>query len=194
MCTGNQARSVLAEHYMRKITSGRPVDIESVGLMDITGAPALREAIDAGRSFSLDLSTHKSRPFTTVDLAGADLVVGFEQRHVAAAVVEGGAPQDKTFKLLELVRLTEGSWESGVASDPRAAIARAHLVRASSPRFEPGDELADPAGRNAKFFRRTAGEIKSACDRLAGVLFPRPIPESNVPLEDDAAARARIWE
>ena len=172
MCTGNQARSVIAEHYMRKVTSGLPVEVESVGTLDIPGAPALPEAVDAAAGLSLDLGSHRSRHFSAIDLSGADLVVGFEQNHVATAVVDGNADPQKTFKLLELVRLL-GNVPGGNrdADAARAAIAAAASARAQGDPFTPGEDLADPAGRESRFFKETAAAIQRACDEVVRRAF-----------------------
>ena len=176
MCTGNQARSVIAEHYTRKITAGMPVSVESVGLLDTRGAPALPEAIRAAGALSLDLAEHVSRPFSAIDLAAADLVLGFEQQHVATAVVDGNAGFDRTFKLLELVRLLDqaGGNRADVVEAARDTIARAATARQGDNAFRPGEDLADPAGRNDRFFEETADAIRSACDELVRKLFTPP--------------------
>ena len=176
MCTGNQARSVIAEYYTRKITDGLPVTVESVGLLDTRGASALPEAIEAGQGLALDLAAHVSRPFTAIELNTADLVLGFEQQHIATAVVEGNSGFDRTFKLLELVRLL-GQVRGGASNDPaaaREAVARAAATRSAADSFRPGEDLADPAGRDARFFKETAESIRTAWDEIVGALFAPP--------------------
>ena len=184
MCTGNQARSVIAEHYFRKITAGLPVEVESVGLLDIPGAPALPEAIKAAADLSLDLAEHKSRHFRMIDLIAADLVLGFQQEHIAAAVVDGHADRRKSFKLMELVRLI-GEAPDLPSGEPvenaRTVIAHAASRRRPGNAFLPEEDLDDPAGRNSSFFRDTAARIRLACDAVAGALFPDAPREGRLP-------------
>lgn len=198
MCTGNQARSVIAEHYTRKITAGLPVTVESVGLLDTRGAPALPEAARAAEALSLDLAGHLSRPFTAIDLSAVDLVIGFEQQHVATAVVDGRAEFARTFKLLELVRLLNetGEFDHAEGSEgARTVIAAAAAASAGLPGFAPGEDLADPAGRKSAFFNQTASAIQEACDALIMRLFPARGAPSETGLDPGTTSSARrIWD
>lgn len=197
MCTGNQARSVIAEHYTRKITAGLPVTVESVGLLDTRGAPALPEAVHAAGALSLDLAGHVSRPFTAIDLSVVDLVIGFEQQHVATAVVDGNADPAGAFKLLELVRLLDetGEFDHAESSEgARTMIAAAAAARGGATGFAPGEDLADPAGRKSAFFDRTASAIQEACDALITRLFPVGGQSSNTEHDPQTTSGARIWD
>lgn len=178
ICTGNQARSAIAESYFRAATAGLPVLVSSAGLLDTGGTGALPEAATAASRWGLDLATHRSRHFSKIDkIADADLVLGFERRHVAAVVVDGGADPNKTFTLLELVRLLEevpAPGDEDSIARARAAIAAAARVRESA-QFVPGEELADPAGRDQRFFENTAADIVRLCDTLIEQLFVWPV-------------------
>ena len=159
---------------MRKITTGRHVFIESVGVMDTSGAPALPEALEAASALGLDLAAHASQPYTAVDLGRADLVIGFDQDHVAIAAMEGGARIERTFKLLELVRLLDrAAFDPNVdeLENARRAIAAAAAVRTTDPRYIPGENMGDPAGRRPAFFHHTAAAIRGSCDAVAARLF-----------------------
>lgn len=198
MCTGNQARSVIAEHYTRKITAGLPVTVESVGTMDIPASPALPEAIEVGKGLGLNLQEHSSRCYTAVDLTQMDLVIGFDQNHVATAVVDGGAAPDKTFKLLELTRLLETSGpQTGSAEAP--VNARSHIADAADRRrqdaFVAGEDLADPAGKKVAFFEKTAASIKGACDTVVEHLFrsTSQTAEPEAPESSDSRG-VRLWD
>ena len=59
----------------------------------------------AAEAQGIDVAAHRSRLLDSI--AAADLVVGFERIHVAAAVVDGGAQRDRVFTLPELVPLLE---------------------------------------------------------------------------------------
>ena len=194
MCTGNQARSVIAEHYTRKITAGLPVEVESCGTMDIPRAPALPEAIEVGRALGLDLEGHGSRCYTAIELSKMDLVIGFDQNHIATAVVEGGAAPDKTFKLLELARLVEREPTSAraLADAARETIRRAAALR-SSEIFTPGEEVADPAGRDPRFFQQISRTIQTTCDVVFGRLFPAVNRSIEGPPEGTPELHPKIW-
>ena len=68
--------------------------VESRGTSDVGAAPVLPEMLSAGAAFQLDLSKHRAVALGRGEFGDADLVLGFEQYHVAAAVVDGGADRE----------------------------------------------------------------------------------------------------
>lgn len=173
VCTGNRFRSPLAEHVLRRAVDGLPVDVRSVGVLDLGAVGPLPEALEAARKLGLDLSGHRTCLLTPEPLAGADLVLGFERSHIARAVVSGGAPIERTFTLPELVELL-GAMPRVDAGDPvtraRAAVAAVAATR-PDPRRESIPELADPLGKPAAVFRRTAAQVSELSERLVARLF-----------------------
>ena len=176
VCTGNRFRSPLAEHVLRRETEGLPVDVRSVGVLDLGGIEALPEALEAASELGLDLSAHRTCVLDPAALEGADLVLGFERAHIARAVVAGRAPLERTFTLPELVELLPPVPPTG-AEDP---VARARALVAAvadsrpDPRTAPVAELADPLGRSRSFSRRTAEQVDELGRRLVTTLFGSP--------------------
>jgi protein-tyrosine phosphatase len=175
VCTGNRCRSPSAEGFTRALARGLPVEVTSAGTLDLGEVPALAETVAAARAFGVDLSTHKSRAMVSAGLERADLIVGFELDHVAAAVVEGNARRERTFTLPEIVRLLEG-----VAPAPgdleeraRAAVAGAHRKRMEHDAFVPREEVPDPIGRPPEVHEQTANTVMRLCERLIVGLFGR---------------------
>ena len=173
LCTGNRARSPVAEGFLRDLLADLPVRVRSLGTLELGAAPALPEAIEAAAGLGLDISEHRARALAGEDLSGADLVVGFEQRHVAAAVVDGGARRDRVFSLPELAELLEESAPQRFG-DPveraRQAIADAHARRSRHSASERA-ELADPLGHDRSFYRNTVERVRELSTRLAAGLF-----------------------
>ena len=174
VCTGNRARSALAAALLRRRAGELPVVIESRGTESVGSAPVLPEMLRAGVALELDLSDHRSVQLARGEFAGADLVLGFEQYHVAAAVVDGGAARDRTFTLPELVELAAGAPPRD-ALDVRERISRvaadAHARRtvgAAPP------EISDPLGASSEAFRDTAVRIDRLIDELA-LLVLQPV-------------------
>jgi low molecular weight protein-tyrosine phosphatase len=173
ICTGNRARSPVAEGFLSRLLADLPVRVHSLGTLELAGAPALREAVEAASQHGLDISTHRARALRGEDLSQADLVLGFERNHVAAAVVDGGARPERVFTLPELVELLE---ESRAADEPnpikraRRQIAAAHTRRADNVSPTPA-ELADPIGQSPKVFRETVEQVRDLSLRLAAGLF-----------------------
>jgi protein arginine phosphatase len=189
ICTGNQARSPVAEGFLRHLLADLPVRVHSLGTLKIAGAPALREAVEAASHQGLDISAHRARPLSGEDLQKADLVLGFERHHVAAAVIDGGARPERVFTLPELVELIEDP--RGVpAPNPieraRQQIADAQTRRAGKVRATPA-EIADPLGQSPKVFRDTVEQVRDLSLRLAAGLFGKEAIRPLSPEADGAA-------
>lgn len=173
ICTGNRARSPVAEGFLRSLVIDLPVQVRSLGVLDLEGSPALAEAVEAASSLGLDLSGHRARALKGEDLSQCDLVLGFESSHVVTAVIDGGAPRERVFSLPELVELIERG-EPTDDADPiaraRQTIAAAHARRVTG--ASPA-EVADPIGRDPAFFRQTVEKVRDLSVRLAIGLFGR---------------------
>jgi protein-tyrosine-phosphatase len=151
------------------------VRAESLGLLELGAVPALPEAVELATRFGLDLSAHRARELSQADLAHCDLVLGFEQIHVSAAVVDGRAPIGQTFTLPELVALLEKvppvpSAGEGIEG-ARTRIEEADALRRSGPRRRSVEEIPDPLGRPPAVQRRIAEEIRLLVSELAARLF-----------------------
>ena len=173
ICSGNRFRSPIAEAVLRHASNGLPVRVGSAGTLDLQSGPAFPEAMAIGQSYGLDLSSHRSRCVSRLDLSGADLVLGFEQIHVASAVVDGHARREVAFLLPELAEYLSGL-EPPEATDPieraRWAIGAANKerVRSGAP---PPDEIADPVGGSDALFLATGERVRSLTLEAASALF-----------------------
>lgn len=173
VCTGNQARSPIAASYVARALGGLPVQVGSAGTMPRRPSPVLAEAGAVAFELGLDVSRHRSSHVASHDLSIADLVVGFEFHHVAAAVVEGRAPASRTFLLRELLRLVS-TFAAPPSLDPirkaRTLVELAHELRErTGPSV--GEEIADPAGRKLGSFRDIVFEVVRGCDEMTRLLF-----------------------
>jgi protein-tyrosine-phosphatase len=174
LCTGNRFRSPLAEGVLRHATArSLCVQVRSLGLLPVEDEPALQEAIELGKKVGIDLSTHRSRCLDGVDLAGADLVIGFEYNHLARAVMHGRADYRKTFLLPELVGYLEQVQLP--PGDPVAraseAVAAAAALRSQSAQAPP-QEITDPAGKPLAECEQAVNQIVDLTARLVRLLFP----------------------
>ena len=166
VCTGNRFRSPLAATLFAK-AAGERATVGSAGTLELGAMPAFAETIEEGRRLGVDLSGHRARSLGRVDLSSADLVLGFEQMHVATAVVDAGAERDRSFTLPELVDLLDPG-----PGTPREAIARANAYRSAERRTLQTPEISDPAGRGSNAFREAADEIDDLVTKLVIRLFP----------------------
>jgi protein-tyrosine phosphatase len=174
ICTGNRFRSPMAEALLARATEGLPVQVRSVGTLDLGPVPVLAEAAAEASRFGIDLSAHRARTLTGESLADADLVLGFERLHVAKAVVDAGARPERTFTVPELaarladVDLPTGEWTIERA---RAAVALAHEARPAGAGSALFPELADPLGRPPEVQRQIAEQLQGLISELTAALF-----------------------
>ncbi len=161
VCTGNQFRSPLAAAVFAREIEGLPVRISSCGTAAADGARAFEEAAELGTRLSVDLSSHRSRSLGR--LAHADLVVGFERRHVERAVVDGGATRERTFTLPELVELLEARAAKGPPRERLAAVRPGNVLDAP--------EIEDPVALARSEQEAIVGQVEDLATRLAVALF-----------------------
>lgn len=180
VCTGNRFRSPLLEAIVREEGAGLPLVTASAGTLELGPAAPLPEAVTLAAERGIDLSAHRACSLGRRPLREADLVVGFERAHIAAAVVDGGARFERSFGVVELVEALEAVPDVDDL-DP-ASRARARIEAAGRTRPPPttpwlGREIADPLGGPPEGYRRTADALDDLGRRLVAGLFgsrPRP--------------------
>jgi protein-tyrosine phosphatase len=183
VCTGNRVRSPVAAGFLRMLLADVPAHVSSAGVLDLGPVEALPDAIETATALGLDLSAHRASCVMGRDLSGADLVIGFEQRHVATAVVDAKARRERTFLLTELVQLLERVLPA-TGADPvaraREAIARADALRGGR-QPAAAAEIPDPLGGSIDVFRSTIGQVHDLTEQMATRLFGadaiRPLPQ-----------------
>jgi protein-tyrosine phosphatase len=169
ICTANRARSPFAAALLRRQIHGVSVEVDSFGVLEQGGAPALPGAVRAAAAFGIDLSDHRARSLGPGELMGADLAIGFERAHVAAAVSTGGVSADRAFLLAELADVLELDvlpWPAN-SEDLVARIAHADARRFARGRLP--RSIADPVGSSDRRFQQTYEEI----DRLVATVAMR---------------------
>jgi protein-tyrosine-phosphatase len=163
---------------MARLTEPLGVAVGSAGVLELPGEGPPAETVRAAERLGLDLADHLSVPLSGVNLADADLVLGFERSHVAAAVVDGGSAPDRTFNLIELASLLRDG-VAGAHKDmhpldrARQRIATAHRTRFDTARFVPGEEVLDPIGLPLQVHIDMAAQVQELCALVAGELFGR---------------------
>jgi protein-tyrosine-phosphatase len=164
------AEAILAAAFAER---GVEATVHSAGLLD-DGLPAADHAITAVKDRGLDLSRHASRRMTAELVAGADLIIGMERRHVREAAVMVPGAWNRSFTLPELARRAQ---EAGPRpADQSVEAWLAELVAGRRPDEHLGsssaDEVADPVGRGLRIFRRSADEIADLTRIVVDHLFP----------------------
>jgi len=172
VCTGNRARSPLAEAFLSALVDPLQVSVMSRGTLNLGHVPALPEAVIAGATRGVDLSRHRASTFGRGGLAGSDLVIGFEPFHLSAAVIDGGASRHCAFSIVELAEILERislGRRTAPGHDPTDDVRRASGMRRGSLLSAPS--LADPFGGPQQQFDLTADAIKGLVETIAEGLF-----------------------
>lgn len=174
LCTGNRARSPVAEALFRRRVEGLPVNVSSYGTLDLGSKPVLPEALAAASSLGVDLAAHRSRVILPGLLAGADLVVGFEPVHLATAVEVGEADPERAFVLLELPDVLPRLAPPGASELERARTVVRGMAerRQAEPAGHELPSLLDPYGDTRQAFAEMARVIDAITGLLAERLFP----------------------
>lgn len=96
VCTGNTCRSPMAEGLFKKIIEEKKLDgitCSSCGIYAFAGDSATPEAVEAVRGMGVDISAHRSRPFSEYIADETDLFVCMTPSHAQA--VKSVAPTKK---------------------------------------------------------------------------------------------------
>jgi protein-tyrosine phosphatase len=174
VCTGNIARSPMAEALLRDhlASRGAHARVHSAGTIAWDG-PATGPARRAMSTRGLDLSDHRSRPLTGALVAAADLILGMTRNHVWGVQAFDTDASDRTFLLAELPRLGARVGARHPDETVRAWAARAAAERPSSAVAGRGDEeIADPYGESGAVYEVTAARLDGAARAIAELLVP----------------------
>lgn len=167
----------------RLATRGVEARVHSGGLIS-EGVPASPHGVTVMAKRGLDLSAHRSRPFTPDDVTGADLIIGMAREHVREAVVLAPESLERTFTLRELARRARQTGPRRRATDTPDGLEpfADWLARVGAGRrpadllgSSPDDDVADPMGLSKRSYERTAQEIESLVDAIVDLAFPVPV-------------------
>jgi protein-tyrosine phosphatase len=172
----------MAEGLLRRSLADRGIaaDIASAGLYE-GGAPATAQAQATLARRGIDLSAHRSRCLrgAEVDLAGADLVIGMERRHVQEAAALG-AERSRCFTLPELARLAVASEQRRPDESLAAWATRLSSARPASGfggRRTAADDIADPVGRGDDVYEATVTLLAALLTDVVDRAFPSTAAE-----------------
>lgn len=98
VCSGNTCRSPLAEGLFNKIAQESKLDVvcDSAGLAAFSGMPASENSVLAAQEIGVDISEHKSKPISSVDISSYDLIVPMTVSH-ANLLLNLGADKGKIY-------------------------------------------------------------------------------------------------
>ena len=94
VCFGNTCRSPMLQALLSRNLPRENFEIESAGLADRSGAPASPHAIECMRERGLDITAHKSRRASDLELSSYDHIYCVEEA-LAQKLVALGAPIER---------------------------------------------------------------------------------------------------
>jgi protein-tyrosine-phosphatase len=190
VCTANRFRSPIGAAVFGATLDGLGVTIDSMASSGPAGMPAVPEVVAQMAEQGIDLSGHRSTASEAGLLSGSDLVVCFEAHHAAAAIVEAGAPRERTFLMLELLDLLPPA--RGGAPPLGFDAVGERLERAGKYRvgdfFDPRYQFADPMHGSPRAYRGSIDELYDLSARVACRVVGLPEPE---PSEVAAPVKSR---
>ncbi len=106
VCTGNTCRSPMAEGFGKSSLAKKldcsidqvekkGYDIASAGVMALDGYPASQEAVEACKSFGVDIQEHRSRLLTEDMIMDADYILAMSPSHLSSILSQVPSAADK---------------------------------------------------------------------------------------------------
>ncbi|MGH9045984.1 MAG: hypothetical protein ACRDVW_01585 [Acidimicrobiales bacterium] len=168
LCTGNAARSVMAEFMLRRRAQdlGLEVVIVSAGTHVVEGQPMGMRTRAALASIpeldDFEVSRHRSKQLGSEQLAGADVVVAMESDHVRFVRRHHPEAARSCATLRRLcVALPPGDNQLGE---------RVRALGLERLPLDPAEDVADPAGGDLEVYLACAQELWGLAGELARCL------------------------
>lgn len=168
MCTGNAARSVMAQFMLEHwaVALGRPLEVVSAGTHVAEGQPMsmrTRAAIASiGALSDVTVGVHRSKQLRQEDLSWADLVVTMEADHVRYVRRRHPEAAARTGTLRRLCLDLAGG------DDPLSQ--RVDAVGLAKVDLGVGEDVTDPAGGDTDVYVACAQELWGLTEDLARLL------------------------
>jgi low molecular weight protein-tyrosine phosphatase len=173
ICTGNQCRSPMAEAFLRaKQPPESGICVTSAGLLG-DGTPPPKQAVRVMARAGIDIAGRPSRRVDAAALAEADLIIGMTRRHLPEVATMDHVALPRSFTFLDLIKRARlvGSPAPTESLSQWAQRLSTGRTQASILSAAESDDVADPAGRGRREYRRTARELDRLTTELATLLF-----------------------
>ncbi|MCR2808907.1 MULTISPECIES: low molecular weight phosphatase family protein [unclassified Microbacterium] len=186
VCTGNIARSPLAEQLLRARLAPLEGKVHSAGTSGLRAVSMTPEAVEMARRLgipAMDSAAHRSRYLTEAMLESPDLILTMTREHRRLVAELAPSRLRSTFTVREFARLATTVADDElraaadtVGSEPAARVRAAAAAVASQrgmlpPPVDPADDdVIDPYKRRMDVYERSANELDSAIDEVVRVL------------------------
>ena len=109
VCTGNSCRSVMAKGLLKKLLTGRDVQVASAGVSAIPGFRPTKETIDVMAKEGIDVSGHLTQRLTSEMVDRADVVLVMEHWHKEQILKLAPSAKSKVFLLKQFADQAQGT-------------------------------------------------------------------------------------
>jgi protein-tyrosine phosphatase len=154
--------------------AGIPARVHSAGLVT-EDRPASEHGVTAMARRGVDIAEHRSRRLALEMVRDADLILGMERQHVREVAVLAPEAFAKAFTIRDLARRAEVGGPRG--GDESIAEWLRWVAAGRRPTdllgIDPSDEVADPIGRPARDYERTAAQLEELVSVIVDHLFPQ---------------------
>jgi protein-tyrosine phosphatase len=171
VCSANLMRSPLAAAFLSQHLTGAGRDdiaVRSAGTRADTGTPTVPAVLRVAASHGVDLSAHTATELGKDVVTEADLVLTMTEEQRAAVVRLCPPAVSRTFTLLELRRLTEGTVVTGM--NPRQLAETAHRARPVTAPPSAVEDIGDPIGKPVRHLSRVAGQLQAVVGAITPLL------------------------
>ena len=176
VCTGNIARSPMAQRMLEHRLAGNPgVRVSSAGTWGLTGSPMEPNAAEALAEVGIDDGGFRARELTPGLVRSSDLVLTATREHRVAVLTHDPTALRRTFTLREFARLVDSldavpGRPGHIGRTPAELVAAAADARGRVRVTPTEDDIADPHSRPLAAFRRARDLIASAVDLVGPAL------------------------
>lgn len=176
VCTGNIARSPMAQRMLEHRLAGTPaVRVSSAGTWGLSGSPMERNAVEALAEIGVHEGAFRARELTSDLVRSSGLLLTATREHRVAVLTHDPTALRRTFTLREFARLVEvvdgvPGRPGHVGRSPAALVSVAADARGRVRLAPAEDDVADPHGRPLPAFRQARDLIAAAVDLIGPAL------------------------
>lgn len=185
VCTGNVARSPMAERILQSLlVPAVDVSVSSAGTHGMIGQRMAPEAAQVLGEIGIEEGDFRARMLTPGLVRQADLVLTATREHRSAVLSESPSALRRTFTIKEMARLlaaSRGTWlHPDVPPAAKPAPVREHATdlvsgaartRGGAVTHPDADDIGDPYRRGITRFRACRDEVRSAAGVIASAMI-----------------------